>query len=336
MRRGLLRIFQFYLNHTGATEVVVMMMPIAGMNFSFHNFSYFRTKFNKLNKKKQNKKNGFALICFHVSDLHGRQERYEKLFAEIIKEKPGVVLMGGDLLPHGISNNRFISGYLKNKLMALKEILKKEFPKFLIIMGNDDPKKFEKDFEYLSDENLIFYLNFKKISIGDYQFYGYSYVPPTPFRMKDWEKYDVSRYTEPGIIPPDEGYITSERAQYDIKYSTIKEDIQNYLGNEDLSKSVILFHTPPYNTKLDLVRPVLIEHVETDKHAGSIAVRNFIELKQPLITLHGHLHESSRLSGAWHDRIGNTYCFNAAYHKSELSIIKFDLSAPQDAKRILI
>ncbi|MGK9367762.1 metallophosphoesterase family protein [Melioribacter sp. Ez-97] len=276
------------------------------------------------------------MICFHVSDLHGRRERYEKLFAEIIKEKPDVVLMGGDLLPHGISDNQFISGYFKQKLIDLKKNLRSGFPEFLVILGNDDPKKFEKDFVELSNENLIYYLNLKKVSVEDYDFYGYSYVPPTPFRMKDWDKYDISRYTDPGIIPPEEGYFSTDRSQYDIKYSTIKEDLQSYLGGKDISKSVILFHTPPYNTKLDLVRPVLIDYVETDKHAGSIAVRNLIELKQPLVTLHGHLHESSQLSGAWRDRIGKTYCFNAAFHKPELSIIKFDPSSPQEAKRILI
>ncbi len=276
------------------------------------------------------------MLFFHVSDLHGRKELYDKLFVQIIKEKPNVVLISGDLLPHGISNHNFITDYFKQRLIDLKKILKKDYPKFLLIMGNDDPRKFEKDFEELSNENLICYLNLKKETIENYDFYGYSYVPPTPFRIKDWDKYDVSRYVEPGCISPEEGYFTIKRNEYDIKYSTIKEDLQSYLGQKDLSNSIILFHTPPYNTKLDIVKSAIIDHLETDKHVGSIAVRKIIEIKQPLITLHGHIHEASELSGSWSERIGRTYCFNASYHKSKLSIIMFDPSAPEGAERILI
>ena len=40
-------------------------------------------------------------LCFFASDLHGKPPRYEKLLAQIKKDKPAVVLLGGDLLPHG-------------------------------------------------------------------------------------------------------------------------------------------------------------------------------------------------------------------------------------------
>ncbi|MGK9477280.1 metallophosphoesterase family protein [Melioribacter sp. OK-6-Me] len=276
------------------------------------------------------------MVCFHVSDLHGRIDLYDKLFFRIIKEKPNVILIGGDILPHGISSQNFITDYFKQRLIDLRKIIKNDYPKFLLIMGNDDPRRFEKEIEELSNENLISYLNLRKETIEKYDFYGYSYVPPTPFRIKDWDKYDVSRYTEPGCISPEDGYFTIERDEYDFKYSTIKDDLRSYLGNRDLSNSIILFHTPPYNTKLDVIKSVKINHLETDKHVGSIAVRKLIEIKQPLITLHGHIHESSELSGSWSDRIGRTYCFNASYHKSKLSLIRFDPAAPEEAVRILI
>ena len=37
--------------------------------------------------------------CFFASDLHGRQDRYEKLFTAMAREVPDAVLLGGDLLP---------------------------------------------------------------------------------------------------------------------------------------------------------------------------------------------------------------------------------------------
>ena len=64
--------------------------------------------------------------------------------------------------------------------------------------------------------------------------------------------------------------------------------------------------------------------------------KRFIENKQPYLTLHGHVHESSRLTGVWKEKIGSTYCFQAANDSKELSIIKFDLDNPGRAVRVLI
>ena len=39
---------------------------------------------------------------------------------------------------------------------------------------------------------------------------------------------------------------------------------------------------------------------------GSIAVKRFIEDRQPLLTLHGHVHEAAQLTGEWKIQIGRT------------------------------
>ena len=61
------------------------------------------------------------------------------------------------------------------------------------------------------------------------------------------------------------------------------------MQNNHLSRAVFLFHTPPYNTGLD--RAALdgkkVNYVDLDVHVGSIAVRRFIESKQPLLTCTG-------------------------------------------------
>jgi len=43
------------------------------------------------------------------------------------------------------------------------------------------------------------------------------------------------------------------------------------------------------------------------------------------VTLHGHVHESARLTGAWQDRIGRTVCLSAAHDGPELALVRFDL-----------
>jgi Icc-related predicted phosphoesterase len=69
---------------------------------------------------------------------------------------------------------------------------------------------------------------------------------------------------------------------------------------------------------------------------GSIAVRSFIETNKPLITLHGHIHESARLTGEWKDIIGNTTCLSAAHDGPELSLVRFNLDDPKAATRELL
>jgi Icc-related predicted phosphoesterase len=123
-----------------------------------------------------------------------------------------------------------------------------------------------------------------------------------------------------------------------MKYVTIKDDLDRFTRNQDMAKAIFLFHTPPYQTKLDLSAQggKMIDHVPLDRYLGSIAVRRFIEARQPLLTLHGHVHESARLSGSWRDRIGRTHCFSAAHDGPELSLVRFDPDGLDAATRELI
>jgi Icc-related predicted phosphoesterase len=80
----------------------------------------------------------------------------------------------------------------------------------------------------------------------------------------------------------------------------------------------------------------MYEHVPLDVHVGSIAIQRFIEERQPMLTLHGHIHESTRLTGAWQEQFGNTLSFNAAHDGPELSLIRFHLNRPGEAVRLLV
>jgi len=80
----------------------------------------------------------------------------------------------------------------------------------------------------------------------------------------------------------------------------------------NIRSAVFCFHCPPYDSQIDLApklnpdltpvyqhgRPVMIP-------AGSKSIRRAIEEYQPLIGLHGHIHESSGFV-----RIGRTQCLN--------------------------
>ena len=108
--------------------------------------------------------------------------------------------------------------------------------------------------------------------------------------------------------------------------------------DDDLSKSIILLHSPPYDTDLDraALDGKMIDYVPLDVHLGSIAIRKFIEQRQPLLTLHGHIHESARITKTWRGKIGNTSMFTAAHDGPELAVIRFDLDLPHTAERELM
>jgi len=107
---------------------------------------------------------------------------------------------------------------------------------------------------------------------------------------------------------------------------------------DDLSKAICLFHAPPYKTHLDRadLDGRIIDHVQVDVHVGSIAIKNFIEKQQPKITLHGHIHESSRITGHWQQKINETYSYSAAWDGTELALVKFDSEFPEKAERVLL
>ena len=64
---------------------------------------------------------------------------------------------------------------------------------------------------------------------------------------------------------------------------------------------IFVCHAPPHDTALDRLPQV-------PHPIGSRAVRRFIEQRQPLVSLHGHVHESYRHSrshrGTWGVNVG--------------------------------
>jgi Icc-related predicted phosphoesterase len=286
-----------------------------------------------------------AVHCFFVSDLHGSHRRYAKLFAAIEKEKPHAVFVGGDILPGlaghesaaGTAQN-FIEDYLLPRLTKLQTKMQTRFPRIFIILGNDDPRCHESEIEKLAARNLLEYIHNRHVNIGDYDVYGYAYVVPTPFLLKDWERYDVSRYVDPGCVSPEAGYRSVAVSAFEKRYTTIAKDLDQLSNANDQRRAVWLFHCPPYDTALD--RAALdgqsVDHAPLDVHVGSIAIRRFIEHKKPYLTLHGHIHESTRLTGAFRQRIGETVCLSAAHDGPQLALVRFTLGQRTQASRALL
>lgn len=284
--------------------------------------------------------------CFFASDLHGHVDRYQKLFAAIADERPAAVFLGGDLLPSGFgfvasldpAHLDFVNGFLAPALDRLRQELADAYPDVFVILGNDDPRIEEAAMLDVATRGLWRYAHEQRIEWRDYLVAGYACVPPTPFRLKDWERYDVSRFVDPGCLSPEEGWRTVPMPPSEIRYATIQQDLDALVGDRPLDRAIMLFHAPPYKTALD--RAALdgrtVDFAPVDVHVGSIAIQRFIERRQPRITLHGHVHESARLTGQWHIRVGGSSAYSAAHDGPELALVRFDPEAPDGATRALL
>lgn len=284
--------------------------------------------------------------CFFVSDLHGQTSRYQKLFGLIAAEEPPIVFMGGDLLPAaesmtGLTVEESATEFLRFFETSLEAIRKKnpgQYPQIFLIPGNDDPARGVELLKKREDTGLWKWMHGKKVIWDRYPIYGYACVPPTPFLLKDWERYDVSRYIDPGSTDPIEGWHSVPFDAEILSRVTIQQELEALTDEDDLARAVCLFHAPPYQSKLDRadLDGKSIEYAPLDVHVGSIAIQRFIAQRQPMLTLHGHVHESSRLTGAWKEIIGRTVALSAAHDGRELALIRFELEAPGKATRELI
>ena len=275
-----------------------------------------------------------------MSDLHGKKIRYNKLFKTIEKEKLDGVFLGGDLLPGGYGINIDINDFLQEMLLTKISRLKQKRIKtrFFIILGNDDPRIYENILKDAEKDNLIDYVHNHTVSFSNLFVTGYSFIPPTPFQLKDWEKYDVSQYVDIGALSPEKGIRTIEISKNKIRYETISEDLNKLSKNAPVEKTIFLFHSPPYKSYLDRadLDGKIIDHAPIDVHVGSIAIQRFIMKNQPLLTLHGHVHESARITGFWKEKVGNTYSFSAAHDGPELALVRFRTDDLENATRVII
>ena len=106
----------------------------------------------------------------------------------------------------------------------------------------------------------------RHIAVGNWQVAGLGYSNPTPFNTP-------GEYSE----------------------HQLEERLTRFAG---LAPLVLICHAPPYGTALDQIRPGL--------HAGSTAVREFVEKHQPAYLFCGHIHEAEGVEV----RIGKTLAVN--------------------------
>jgi Icc-related predicted phosphoesterase len=269
------------------------------------------------------------------ADLHGNINQFKLLFQKAKDYGIDMIIIGGDIAPKEIHDS--IKGqklFLKNELIPLiKDYQSKNQYNILIMLGNDDWASCLDVLEEY-DGKLFNLIHMKKVEIDNFNFVGYSFVPITPFGIKDWEKWDNGKQSTYNIRL--EGVKSKGNEMIEFKFDpndksdSIENDLNELSKLSNQKNTIYVFHSPPFNTKLDMI--------SQDIHVGSKAIKKFIEKNQPFLSLHAHIHESVDISGEFIDEINKTRCVGIGnYHNGPiLTIVIFDTNDLTNIKREII
>ena len=271
-----------------------------------------------------------------ASDIHTSHSHYDSLLRSAEKMKVEGMIIGGDIIPHYLPDAGRIgrlgsaTRYLEEKFIpAIIACRKKTGARIYLDFGNDDFVFCRKILEPYDGE-LFHLIHCRKHRLTEaVDIVGYMCVPPTPFRIKDWEKPDsVEIPYNPENTIALRGYRSARGTLEDMVLDmnsddTIEKDLSQLSRLID-RPFIFISHSPPYNTPLDIIHNGL--------HVGSISIRRFIEKwsrKGLLIaSFHGHIHESPVRSGSTKTRIENALCINPGQGEgsgSEFRYIVFQL-----------
>ncbi|HUY08858.1 MAG TPA: metallophosphoesterase [Candidatus Dormibacteraeota bacterium] len=161
-----------------------------------------------------------------------------------------------------------------------------------MMLGNDDDPALA---DVLREADAVTYAEDAVVSLpGGYELVSVGYSTPTPWNTR--------------------------RELSEEKLAAVIDAQAQKLS--DQSRAIFNFHCPPVGTHLDLapkldetLRPVVDINGQVMIPVGSRSVRAAIETVQPLLGLHGHIHESAGV-----ERIGRTVCINPGsdYHQGVL------------------
>ena len=269
---------------------------------------------------------------FFTSDLHGQTSLYEQLLALAGTRKPGAVIIGGDLCPHqtGLEGLRLQRVFLQGFVVEFARRLREASPatQLLMLMGNDDWAS-NADCLEAHHGDLWFSLHGRATEIDGVGVAGLSWVPITPFGIKDWERWDDGLDETPGRLQGTvsrDGVLMPFAFDPAVREPTIAAALDELAALAPPAQTLLVAHTPARDSLCDLTA--------RGAHVGSRALRAYIERHQPPLVLSGHIHESPRMSGAYRDRIGSTAMVNPGqFGAPGLCGVWFDPSRPGDTLR---
>lgn len=288
---------------------------------------------------------------FFAPDIHGSEICFMKFINATRFYKVDAVILGGDLTGKMIvpiveqPNGSFRSNYLGIKRVVktqeeIKSLMKNirfggGYP-FLTnlqemeeLKAND--KKVDELFSRLMIETIERWIKIADERLKDTEVKCFM-LPGNDDRVEIDESLRKSEYIinpEGKVVEIDgqhemisTGYanITPWKAPRDITESELSKKIDDMVSQvKNIRNCIFNFHCPPYGTPLDLapqldetLKPVTSGNQVIITSVGSTAVCSSIEKYQPLLGLHGHIHECRAFT-----KIGRTLCINPGSEYAE-------------------
>ena len=266
---------------------------------------------------------------FYTTDLHGKIWKYEEIVKILRDRKINLIIIGADILLNGqtvTKTKQFITDYLPDFFQRIKVPV-------IIDFGNDDFYMFYGLFKECVDKyDHVHISHMKEVVINDCSIIGMHYVPDYPFGIKDWCRSEKDFLIDP--IQLGTPVKTMNGHMEDIK--DLKEYFRNLPMIEDYlsmlpkpgcKKVIYNMHAPPRNLGFDICRG-------GREMVGSYAITKFIMNRKSLLTLHGHIHESSWYSGLTINKLIPETVSIQPGQTRDLTYCTFDLNNIEDTYSI--
>lgn len=249
-----------------------------------------------------------TLRFLFATDLHGDLERMRLLVEKGIEEGADLLFLGGDIFEGGGGSTvEAQRSFLRDDVQPVFE----GFPGDVhTIFGNNDWYAAVKDLKKLCPK--LGSLDGVRKDIDGMSVAGVSFVPVTPFPMKDWERTEENSPVQEGSVL--EGYCSRSGKVSPCRVSGERTLLDEYRELGGLEGFVLISHGPPRNTCAD--------PGWGGRRLGSADLRHVMEEERPAAVLCGHIHEAPKRSGRSIDRYGDTFVANPGSARGELAYIR--------------
>jgi len=242
----------------------------------------------------------------YVTDIHGIQWKYDHIFQIAKSFKVDLVINSGDMLQkkgNFLIQDRFIKNFLDDYFSKFNN----EGIYYLTMLANDDLIIFDELLQNTCNKYpYVVNIAQKKFEFKDYEFIGMNWVSDFPFALKDRARKDSKDFIFPKqfgkpVISTLKGWKKIEDwYAYAETLPTIEEEMNRLVKPSRMEKTIYIIHGPPSNMFLDVC--------QDGSRVGSKAVYEFLKQKQPLMSFHGHIHESPEISNKWFEYLNKTLC----------------------------
>ena len=259
-----------------------------------------------------------------TTDLHGSKDKYNRVFDIARRDSVQAVLNGGDMFPHGHDPFAGQKSFMVDFLDRHFDEYDRCGIEYLCMTGNDDLAAYDTLLDsIIARHPRVKNIAQNRVSLGGYEFIGMNRVSDYPFRLKDRCRMDTLGFIFPhqfgtGLLSQESGKYRElpDWKSYARELPTIEDELELLPHPSDYRKAVYAIHMPPASIGLD----VCADH----RKVGSQAVYDFLRARQPLLALHGHIHESPDVSGVWKEKIGSTICIQPG-QRDGLTYVIIDL-----------